>query len=231
MSTGGILPYHRNRIKLTQPDLNFHELPEKEFFASLDTNPQGLTSEEAAVRIEHYGPNDISHIRRQSVIIQFLAHFKNLLVIILLIAAAISLFVGEITDAAIITVIIFASVTLDFFQEYRAENAAELLKQKIVTRATVYRDARRQEIPMGDLVPGDLVFLSAGDIVPADARVIIARDFFVNQSALTGEPYPVEKTAAVLHPAHRSQTPQIMSFLALLLSAAAQMRLSRKPAS
>ncbi len=117
-----------------------------------------------------------------------------------MIAAAISLFVGEITDAAIITVIIFASVTLDFFQEYRAENAAELLKQKIVTRATVYRDARRQEIPMGDLVPGDLVFLSAGDIVPADARVIVARDFFVNQSALTGEPYPVEKTAAVPAP-------------------------------
>lgn len=175
-------------------------LPEKEFFASLDTNLQGLTSEEAAVRIERYGPNDISHIRRQSVIIQFLAHFKNLLVIILLIAAAISLFVGEITDAAIITVIIFASVTLDFFQEYRAENAAELLKQKIVTRATVYRDARRQEIPMGDLVPGDLVFLSAGDIVPADARVIVARDFFVNQSALTGEPYPVEKTTAVPSP-------------------------------
>lgn len=94
-----------------------------------------------------------------------------------------------------------ASVILDFYQEYRAGTAVELLRQKITTTATVTHDGKRQEIPLGLLVPGDLISLTAGDIVPADARVITSRDFFINQSALTGEPYPVEKTNAAGRPA------------------------------
>ena len=175
--------------------LFFHTLPENELLAELGSTPTGLTSEEAKARIERYGPNDISRIRRRPVLLQFLGHFRNLMVIILLIAALISVFVREITSALIIFFIVLASVALDFFQEYKAENAAELLRQKIITRATVSRDKVQRELPITDLVPGDVIALAAGDIVPADARVLTARDFFINQSALTGEPYPVEKSA------------------------------------
>jgi Mg2+-importing ATPase len=161
----------------------------------LKTSPEGLSEEEAGRRLGQYGPNEVSR-KRPSSIVQFLAHFKNPLVIILLIAAAISVFVGEITSAAIIIFIILASVCLDFYQEYRAGNAVELLKQKITTTSTVVRGGAKKELPISRLVPGDVILLSAGDIVPADARVLSSRDFFVNQSALTGEPYPVEKTNA-----------------------------------
>jgi len=183
------------------PMVLYHALPENEVFKELGSTPEGLTSEEAKARMELSGPNDISRIRRRPVLLQFLGHFRNLMVIILLIAALISVFVGEITSALIIFFIVLASVTLDFFQEFKAENAAALLRQKIITRATVFRDKVQQELPITGLVPGDLIALAAGDIVPADARVLTARDFFVNQSALTGEPYPVEKNAGREDPA------------------------------
>ena len=179
----------------------FHTLAENELFALLDSSPGGLTSAQAQAGLARFGPNDISRVRKSPVIFQFLGHFKDLLVIILLIAAAISLSVGEITNAVIIVVIVFASVTLNFFQEYKAGNAAELLKQKLVSKATVSRDGVRHIVPVTDLVPGDMVFLVAGDIVPADARVLDERDFYVNQSALTGEPFPVGKTAGREDPA------------------------------
>jgi Mg2+-importing ATPase len=173
----------------------FHTVPEEELFSLLGSSPGGLTSGEADARIARYGHNDISRLRKPPVILQYLGHFKNLLVIILLIAAAISLFVGEITNAAIIIVIVLASVTLNFFQEYKAGNAADLLRQKIISKAVVLRDGVQTELPVTGLVPGDIVFLVAEDIIPADARVLDERDFFVNQSALTGEPFPVGKNA------------------------------------
>ena len=170
--------------------MQFHIMPEQDLFPALDSSATGLSTAQAAAHRERSGPNDISHIRKRPVILQFLGHFKNLLVIILLFAATISVFVGDITDAAIIFIIVIASVTLDFFQEYKAENAAELLRQKILTKASVTRDGKEEELPITDLVPGDIVHLAAGDIVPADARVLASRDFYVNQSALTGEPFP-----------------------------------------
>jgi Mg2+-importing ATPase len=173
----------------------FHAIPIETLLADLNTSANGLTSDESRQRHEVYGYNDISRIKRQPIIIQYLEHFKNLLVVILLVAALVSAFVGQIMSATIIGFIIIASVTLDFFQQYKAENAADLLRQKISTLATVRRDGKRQEIRISELVPGDLIYLNAGDIVPADARLLEARDFFVNQSALTGEPYPVEKAA------------------------------------
>jgi Mg2+-importing ATPase len=172
-----------------------HTLGIDEVLARLNTSPGGLSDDEAGRRLAQFGPNEVSR-KRPSTVIQFLAHFKNPLVIILLIAAAISVFVGEITSAAIIIFIILASVCLDFYQEYRAGNAVELLKQKITTTSTVVRGGAKKELPISRLVPGDIILLSAGDIVPADARILSSRDFFVNQSALTGEPYPVEKTNA-----------------------------------
>jgi Mg2+-importing ATPase len=182
--------------KAGKPDQQYHAISEEALFSALSSSPQGLTGVQAEKNRAVYGPNDIAHIHKRPVILQFLAHFKNLLVIILLFAAVVSLVVGEITDAVIIFIIVFASVTLDFFQEYKAENTAELLKQKIITKATVFRDGKQEELPITALVPGDLVSMTAGDIIPADARLLSAKDFYVNQSSLTGEPFPVAKTAA-----------------------------------
>ena len=100
-------------------DIQFHTIPESELFSALGTTAQGLTSEQADAHEVLYGKNDISHIKKRPVILQFLSHFSNLLVIILLLAAVISFYVGEITSAAIIFIIVIASVTLDFFQEYK----------------------------------------------------------------------------------------------------------------
>jgi Mg2+-importing ATPase len=181
--------------QLEKPDLrqSFHLLSDEELFSVLGSGPGGLTSEQAQSGLARYGHNDISHIRKTPVILQFLGHFKNLLIIILLMAAAISMFVGELIDAVIIFFIVIASVTLDFFQEYKAEQTADLLRQKIRTRSTVFRDGKEQDLPIAELVPGDLIRLVAGDIVPADARLLTGRNFYVNQSSLTGEPFPVEK--------------------------------------
>jgi Mg2+-importing ATPase len=172
----------------------------------LGSSRSGLTTEEAALRRKKYGTNEITERRSHSGVIAFLGHLKNPLVIILIIASIISIFVGEIVNAAIIIVIVLISITLDYFQEYRAEGAVELLKQKISMTATVLRDGKHQEIRLAELVPGDIIDLTAGDIVPADARVLVARDFFVNQSALTGEPFPVEKIADPLPAADADRT-------------------------
>ncbi|WP_325409751.1 magnesium-translocating P-type ATPase [Methanoregula sp.] len=178
----------------------FHTTPEADVLSTLRTSAKGLSSAESAARLAEFGPNDVSRIRRQPLIVQYLSHFKNLLVIILILAAAISIFAGDATSAIIIIVIVIASVTLDFFQEYKAGNAAELLRQKIITRASVLRDGEKEELPITVLVPGDVIILSAGDIVPADARVLSSKDLFVNQSALTGEPFPVGKAPGMEAP-------------------------------
>jgi Mg2+-importing ATPase len=161
----------------------------------------GLSDEEATQRLERFGYNEMAARKRQSVVVEFLLHFRNPLIIILLIASVISIFLSELADAVIILVIIVISVFIDFIQEHRAGKAIELLRAKITTTATVIREESRIELPIRYLVPGDLITLSAGDIVPADSVVLSARDFFLNQSALTGEAYPVEKVALPLETA------------------------------
>ncbi|MDD1670640.1 MAG: magnesium-translocating P-type ATPase, partial [Methanomicrobiales archaeon] len=165
----------------------------EEALTRLRATPSGLTTAEAEERREIYGPNELAGKRKRSIIFEFLSHFRNPLVLILLLAGGISVIVGEDTNAAIIFTIVIASVVIDFFQEYRAEGAVALLRERIVTTATVFRDGLKQEVKLPDLVPGDIISLSAGDLVPADALVLSARDFFVNQSVLTGEPFPVER--------------------------------------
>jgi len=175
----------------------YHSLPEQDLFTALGSTAQGLASEQVLANRVRYGANDISRLRKRPAILQFLDHLKNPLVIILLLAAGVSLVVGDVVDAAIIFIIVLASVTLDFFQEYKAGNAAELLKQKILTKTTVFRDGVPVELPVTELVAGDLVALAAGDIVPADARVLVSKDCYVNQSALTGEAFPVPKSGGL----------------------------------
>lgn len=169
-------------------------LPIDELMSRLNTTPQGLSSEQAAERLETYGRNELAKEHEHSALKEFISHFKSPLVIILLIAGVISGFLGEVANTAIILTIIFVSVVLDYYQESKAEKAAALLKQKVTSTATVARDGTRKEIKLPEIVPGDVIYLSAGDIIPADARVIAAKDLFVNQSSLTGESFPVEKT-------------------------------------
>ncbi len=173
-------------------------LPVEEVINRFNSTPQGLSSDQATERIEIYGTNELAKEHKHSAIKEFLAHFKSPLVIILLIAGIISGIFGEVANTGIILTIIFVSVILDYYQENKAEKSAQLLKQAVTTTATVIRDNVKQEIKLSQIVPGDIVFLSAGDITPADARVINAKDLFVNQSALTGESFPVEKTIAPL---------------------------------
>ena len=132
--------------------------------------------------------------RRASVFVEFLSHFKSPLTIILIIAAIISGVVGQLVNAAIIFAIVLVSVILDFTQEYRAGKAAEALRKRVATTATTLRNGTKQDIEVSELVPGDIIALTVGDIVPADARIISAKDLFADQSALTGESFPVEKT-------------------------------------
>jgi len=173
-------------------------LPSDELFACLSTSLSGLSSEEAEERLGIYGYNELAKRKKRMAIIDFLSHFRSPLIVILLIAGLIAGFLGEIINVAIIFSIVFVSVILDFYQESKAEKAAEMLKEKVTTTATVLRDGAKQEVKLSEIVPGDVVYLSAGDVAPADARVITAKDLFVNQSTLTGESFPVEKTSAPL---------------------------------
>ena len=153
----------------------------------------GLDGAEAARRLATSGPNVLRPQHRRAIALQLLARFGNPLVILLLAAATISAFVGDVLSFVIIAVVVGLSVTLDFVQEYRAGRAAEDLQRSVALRATVLRDGRPGEILADTIVPGDVVLLEPGSLVPADGRVLEARDFFVNQALLTGEAYPVEK--------------------------------------
>lgn len=163
--------------------------------AGLGTTSAGLTSAEAARRLSLYGPNDPAATRRTPAWLQFLARFRNPLVIILLVASALSAAAGDVTSFLIVITIIALSTTLDFLQEFRAHNAVDALRRAVAVRAAVRRDGATISVRVDQIVPGDVVELSAGDLIPADGRLIESRDLFVNQALLTGEPYPAEKRA------------------------------------
>ena len=171
-------------------------LPVEELLARLNTSTTGLSSLDAQKRLEVYGRNELAKKKKRAAIIDFLSRFKSPLVIILMIAGGISAALGSYASVIVIYTMVFLSVSLAYYQENNASKAAELLREKVATSATVLRDNTKQEIKLPLIVPGDIIYLSAGDITPADARVIEAKDLFVNQSSLTGESFPVEKTSA-----------------------------------
>jgi Mg2+-importing ATPase len=155
----------------------------------------GLTSAAAAQRLAQVGPNEPVVIHRLSTVWQLLRLFVNPLVVILLVASVISALLGQITDAAIIVTMVVLGVGINFWQSYRSQQAAEALRSMVTPTATVCRDGTWQEVPIRLVVPGDLIRLSAGDLIPADSRLIDARHLSVQQSMLTGESLPVEKTS------------------------------------
>ncbi len=166
--------------------------------ASTGGRAEGLSESQARERIAVYGKNSFRDAPPPHLLQQFFRRFRNPLVLLLLFAGLISAATGEATSAAIIAVMVILSVSLDFIQEHRAEQTAQQLKQSVALRAVVMRDGTLREIGAQDIVPGDIVALRPGQLIPADGRVLVARDFFVKQAALTGEPYPVEKSAEPL---------------------------------
>jgi Mg2+-importing ATPase len=161
---------------------------------------QGLTTAQAQQRRDEVGPNEPVQAGGALTVGRLLLLFGNPLVIILLAASLVSALLGEVVSAAIIVVMVLLGIAINFIQTYRSQRAIERLRAAVAPTATVLRDGAWGELPCRDLVPGDIIRLSAGDLVPADARLLQARDLFVQQAALTGESMPVEKQAPVAEP-------------------------------
>jgi Mg2+-importing ATPase len=155
----------------------------------------GLTAQEAEARLDQFGPNELTATQHHSFLSDLLHVFMNPLTLILVIAAAASAFLGDKVDAGIIGVIVLLSGAIDLSQTYRSERAIERLRDRVAPTATALRDGKWKEIQRRDVVPGDIFRLSAGDLVPADGRLLIARDLYVQQGMLTGESLPTDKEA------------------------------------
>ena len=164
-----------------------------ELLDALGSSRQGLSTTQARERLQRLGSNVLRPRRRGSAWRSFIAQLTSPLILILVVAAVVSAFAGEWIDAAIVVVIVAASAVLSFVQEYSAGNAVEKLRAQVAITANVLRDCETQSIPVEQVVPGDVVLLAAGSLVPADGIVLAANDFFVNQAMLTGETFPTEK--------------------------------------
>lgn len=167
-------------------------------FSELRCTAEGLTTEEAQRRLRRCGPNLFKDHRRFSFVGRLVRRFRNPLILVLLAAATVSALTGDTASFLIIALVVTLGITLDTIQEHRATRAAERLRASVALIERVLRDGRETTIPAEQIVPGDIVLLSAGDLVPADGRIIEARDFFVTEALLTGEPYPREKRAGEL---------------------------------
>ena len=184
----------------------FWRLPIATLLEQIGSSPSGLSTAEAATRLARFGPNKVHGARKGGVLLQYLARFRNPLVIVLLVASGVLAFTGDFTGFSIISVIVLISVTLDFVQEYRAGEAADRLRQSVAVRVHVLRNGESTEMALEEVVPGDVVLLAAGDLIPCDGRILEANDFFLNEALLTGEPYPVEKS-----PTESSEEKELLS--------------------
>src|SRR5262245_22659898 len=167
-------------------------------FARLDAPATGLSSAAARERLARYGPNELQAISRHSAWHTLAAQFKNVLVIILLAATALSGLLGHGLEAIVIAVIVLFAVLLGFVQEHRAERALEALRQMAAPVAHAIRDGIEIALPARELVPGDVILLRAGDRIPADARITLAVNLAIDEAALTGESDAVEKKSIAL---------------------------------
>ncbi len=169
-----------------------------QLFTNLRSTPKGLSSTEAARRLKQVGPNLLKKRRNVSAVGIFLNQFKSPLVLILIFAAFASIFAQDWTDALIVLFIVLVSSILSFYQEFRASSAMEKLRARLTSKITVLRDGQPRSIPVEEVVPGDLVVLTAGSLIPADGVLLQTRDFYVNQAVLTGETFPEEKQIGVV---------------------------------
>jgi Mg2+-importing ATPase len=178
----------------------FWSVAASELLNQLHTTSKGLTDDDASERLSAFGANLLKPRKRSNALSLFLAQFKSPLILILIFAAGLSLFVHDPTNALIILAIVFISGILGFWQERGAANAVEKLLAIVQTKAKVLRDGNPREVSFEEIVPGDIVILSAGGTIPGDCRILESRDLFVDEAALTGETYPVEKTVGTMPP-------------------------------
>ncbi|MBC7236347.1 MAG: cation-translocating P-type ATPase [Chloroflexi bacterium] len=176
----------------------WHTLECDQVLQQLNTTRNGLSDEEAARRLQEYGPNELERRGGRSPWAVLAGQFTEIMVVVLIVAAGISFFVGEAIDAIMILIIVILNALLGFIQEYRAERAMEALRELAVPIVRVRRNGRIQEIETTKLVPGDIVLLEAGARIPADGRVIESANLRIEEAALTGESVPVDKTAETL---------------------------------
>ncbi|TFH27515.1 MAG: ATPase, partial [Myxococcales bacterium] len=176
----------------------WHALSVDAIMSQLGSAPHGLAAPEVERRFALHGPNELQETGRVSPWKILFQQFKNVLIIILLVATGISAFLGQGVETIAIAVIVLFAVVLGFVQEYRAERAIEALRRMAAPTVTVIRDGREVEIPARELVPGDLTLLHAGDKVAADARLVEAINLQVDEAALTGESVPVDKITDAL---------------------------------
>ena len=175
-------------------DASAQDLPE--ILGLLGASSVGLTSEEASARLEQYGPNEVAEAEKHGWLYRLYVAARNPLVILLTVLATLSFATGDIRAGVVMLLMVFLGLSLRFIQETKADTAAAKLKAMITVTATALRDGQPREVPLREIVPGDVVRLSAGDLIPADVRLISAKDLFVIQATLTGESMPVEKTDA-----------------------------------
>ncbi len=184
----------------TQTETAYWSVPADGLLADLRSGPAGLSSDDAAARLREAGPNTVGRKGRASAAAAFARQFRSPLVLILIFAAVVSAFVGEGSEAIIIGIIVLASCVLSFTQEYGASRAMEALTERIARKASVLRDGRETSVAVGEIMPGDVIRLSAGNLIPADGVLLEARDFNVSESALTGETFPVVKEPGLSAP-------------------------------
>ncbi len=170
------------------------QLSPEEALARVGSSERGLGEPEIGAARKQYGVNEIGHKKREGIVIDMLRRCKNPLVIQLLVICAVMAYTDDIPSAVIVGCMLLLSVVLGYVQEHRSSKAVEQLQTMVQTNSHVVRGGKEVEIPMADIVPGDIVILQAGAIIPADMRLVTAKDFFVSQSSLTGESMPVEKS-------------------------------------
>jgi len=178
--------------------VNWHSMTMEEVLSKLDSGQEGISSNLARERLSQHGPNQIESPTKPSPLRIFIGKFKDYMVLVLVFAAIISFIAGETTNAYVILGIVVLVAIIGFVQEYKAEKAMEALREMVAPEADVIRDGRMSTIPAAELVPGDVVFLEAGDKVPADCRILEETTLQVIESSLTGESHPVEKVALPL---------------------------------
>ena len=178
--------------------------PESELFARLGSSPGGHGTDSAAEALRQAGPNTVTAGGRHSFVRDLLERCRNPLVIQLLVIATVCYLTGDIPSTIIVGGMVFLSVVLSYIQEARSTRAVEKLQKLVKTTVNVLRDGKETDLPLEQVVPGDVVVLAAGSLIPADLRIIASKDFFVTQSALTGESMPVEKNTDANQPAGRA---------------------------
>lgn len=173
-------------------------------FQKLKTSEKGVTEKEAKKRLAEYGFNEPAKRKKRTIFVEIFSKFANPLVIVLLIIATFSMFFGEKISALLVLLMAIGSVLLSFVQEHRAGKEAEKLSEMVRATATIYRNGKAKEVKIKEIVPGDIVDLFAGDMIPADLRIISCKDLFINQASLTGESLPIEKFAGTVEPKNHS---------------------------